>query len=382
MARTRRLTLLCCCAVVASIAGLARASELRVPRERVLGQNMTISTIGPFRSTPYKQKSGLVWAQIVIHSSAVRAIRIHAQINDSQAVAKWKLKFKDLNGTEMDEIASDSPQVRSGDIWSDEIRGRGGLVELWADSDPTGLEVVIDRYAYTDVAAIPKSISGKDERQPIHGAPPNVRGWGVAVARLRFMTSSGQALCTGFLISNDLMLTNEHCIRTTEEMYSLVAEFGYDNYGSVPERFRARALEATNSVLDYSVLRLIGNPGARWGKVKLGAKDEIVDNRALVIIQHPAGEPKQVSIYGCLVSGTKRRGIKEDTDFGHLCDTLGGSSGSPVFSLSSGTVVGLHHFGFVDDAPDPVNQAVYIGLILEDLRQKVPSVFQELQPAP
>ena len=59
----------------------------------------------------------------------------------------------------------------------------------------------------------------------------------------------------------------------------------------------------------------------------------------------------------CKLSGVNRIGAKtgDASDFGHLCDTLGGSSGSPVMDWQSGFVV-LHHFGFVSASSDPVNQ--------------------------
>ena len=65
-------------------------------------------------------------------------------------------------------------------------------------------------------------------------------------------------------------------------------------------------------------------------------------------------------------------------DFGHRCDTLGGSSGAPVLDLQSGRIVGLHHWGYLDSDPDPVNQAVHFRLILDDLRSDHLALFQEI----
>ena len=60
-------------------------------------------------------------------------------------------------------------------------------------------------------------------------------------------------------------------------------------------------------------------------------------------------------------------------DFGHVCDTLGGSSGSPVVESTDGAVVGLHHWRWPDGAKLPENQAVHIALILKDLAARVQS---------
>ena len=81
------------------------------------------------------------------------------------------------------------------------------------------------------------------------------------------------------------------------------------------------------------------------------------------MIEHPAGESKQVSRVDCKVQGVDLIGRSTDkTDFGHTCDTLGGSSGSPVLDPAHLEVVGLHHLA-VTTAGVVVNQAVNINLI-------------------
>ena len=83
----------------------------------------------------------------------------------------------------------------------------------------------------------------------------------------------------------------------------------------------------------------------------------------LYVIQHPAGEAKQISDLDCTVKDVPVNGYAPRLDFSHTCDTLGGSSGSPVFN-EAGEVVGLHHLGmaptgsFVD-----VNRAVRASLV-------------------
>ena len=103
------------------------------------------------------------------------------------------------------------------------------------------------------------------------------------------------------------------------------------------------------------------------------------EDQALVIIEHPAGEFKQASIDDCKVKSVSRPGSGGgSTDFGHLCDTLGGSSGSPVLDRQSGGLVGLHHLGIPGGAVDPVNQAVHIGQVLDDVRTRVPALHTEI----
>ena len=53
------------------------------------------------------------------------------------------------------------------------------------------------------------------------------------------------------------------------------------------------------------------------------------------------------------------------SDFGHTCDTMEGSSGSPVLRRADLKVVGLHHWGFVsnDQKWSAENRAVQMRLI-------------------
>ena len=103
------------------------------------------------------------------------------------------------------------------------------------------------------------------------------------------------------------------------------------------------------------------------------------DRQALLVLEHPAGEAKQVSILDCRVEHAEIEGTSSTkTDFGHLCDTLGGSSGSPIQDINTGDVIGLHHLGFRTGSPRPVNQGVRIGLILDDILAQRPDLAKEI----
>ncbi len=355
----------------------AQDHPINVDREKVLKLDMQLEDIGPYVSTPYTKTSGVVWRKVISHPRTVAAIRIHIQISRPNPNANWKISFQDISGNEKENLDQNSPGMPASDFWSDEIPGSSAIVELSTQSDPQTMEIKVDRLSYRVQPSFPQSITGADEREPILNVSQQIRKWGTPIVRLRFIASNiGQATCTAFLLNDNLLMTNEHCISTEPEMRSSIAEFNYDGFGFTPARVRAVALLRTNTKLDYSILRLAGNPGSLYGKVSLQIQAAIHEGSPLVIIQHPAGQPKQVSIKGCSVSGVSRFGRESAlTDFGHLCDTLGGSSGSPVIDSSNGQVVGLHHLGINGVI---VNRAVHMPQILEDLRLNSHGVYQEI----
>lgn len=175
-----------------------------------------------------------------------------------------------------------------------------------------------------------------------------VRG---AVAKLTFLKLKNgkrrRFTCTGFMIASDLMVTNEHCVNTPAVCGTATAQFGYalTAFGNTPpvDQYRCKEVVTTSVKHDLAMLQLEKPAGERWGTLRFAAADPAMDDR-LFIIQHPNGEPKQISDIDCKVVGIPAPGRAPNVDLAHACDTLGGSSGSPVFNIA-GEVIGLHHWG-------------------------------------
>jgi V8-like Glu-specific endopeptidase len=166
----------------------------------------------------------------------------------------------------------------------------------------------------------------------------------------------GLALGTGWLITPNLLVTNHHVVAArfageapvtasdiAMQATGAQAWFDYVDVNKPYHVYPIMALEASDKVLDYAVLRVGGTGVADpkllsdWGHLRIAPEtDELRVGRPLNIIQHPSGDVKHIAIRrnDCV-------GIKDDNEFCYLTDTLPGSSGSPVFN-DDWFVVGLH----------------------------------------
>jgi V8-like Glu-specific endopeptidase len=194
---------------------------------------------------------------------------------------------------------------------------------------------------------------------------------------LKIRRSNGIALCTGFLVGDGLMMTNNHCISDDGLAIEATIEMGYYSRSGVLDRFTVNPTPLlTSSEYDVSLLSVEGSPSTIWGKVSFNPRP-INQGEELFIVHHPGGQPKKISRVGCF-SGPDQ--TAEQGWFLHQCDTIGGSSGSPVFDIS-GNVVGIHHRGTPDRGRDAYNQgtefvaaAEFIDRLARDLPVDAPSL--------
>ena len=187
----------------------------------------------------------------------------------------------------------------------------------------------------------------------------------------------GTALGTGFLIGPDLLLTNQHVLKSEDYLEDAVARFDYreDATGVVKEAGRVFKLQpgfyhySAAEELDYALVRLTEAPlkHLRERKDKKAEKGEpdctnasspmdlvicgghrgylvlrgefIKENDRMNIIQHPDGDPMKVVMTQNRVVGDMSQARVQ-----YVADTMGGSSGSPVFNRKW-EVVALHHSG-------------------------------------
>ena len=339
---------------------IGAAQELAAERAAVL------TAIGEAESVdqplfPLAPGLGLVLRHEVSRPNALH-LRLHFVVR--RAAPAWALQIRDEAGELV--WSTWDGEATGPSFWSDEIPGKKAVVEVFSTRPANPLELLVDRIAIGTPEITPLAIVGPNQLSPIGQQDPWIRDLGRSVARLRFVADDGRVLvCSAFLVTRDLLFTNQHCIATVTEMESALVDFDYDAADSPAPGLRLRELLESDEELDYSVLRLsapVARPPLRLSSARTA------DRERLLVIQHPAGEPKQVSLADCLVRGALVAGRKQTpTDFGHECDTKGGSSGSPVLGLQSRQVVGLHHLGFRTGSSTLVNRAAHIDLVLARL---------------
>ncbi|HSI17520.1 MAG TPA: serine protease, partial [Sphingomonas sp.] len=187
--------------------------------------------------------------------------------------------------------------------------------------------------------------------------PANYLARGALVARpvMRIvLRSAGGGLIgygTGFLVGPGVLITNHHVLPDAETARFAVAEahyeLGIEGTAMVPLRYALDPdrLYYTSTALDFSIVAVAprdrdsGQPLAGLGWLPLfGGTGKALEGEWLTIIQHPKGDPKQLC-------ARDNQLLKKDTDvLWYSTDTLGGSSGSPVFN-NDWLVVALHHSG-------------------------------------
>lgn len=204
---------------------------------------------------------------------------------------------------------------------------------------------------------------------------------GVLLSRaVAHITIPGLGAGTGFMIADDLLLTNNHVLPDPATAAQALIRFNYetdlngtlqptDSYRCLPEdgfhtSVHIEGLPVSLERLDYTVIRLDRSAGKTWGKIPLSDSDVRVP-QDVVIIQHPGGMPKQIAI------ADNETAFVDDLVCQYLTDTLPGSSGSPVFD-DGWNLIALHHSGgWIPQPGDPTshlrNEGIRIGPILNDL---------------
>lgn len=341
MQRTFGALLLLCCAS-ATIAQPAIEGVVR-------------STDKPAATVALDRK-GVVWTVPVNAGLRTDFFRLHFTDIVVDGSHDFVLRIRNMAGDVLTEYSGSALATR-GELWTSYLPGRLASVQIVSDTCAGGTVTLklADIGTRTHRArALSRQDPANPRDLPLRRFADNAGLFAAArsVAKVRYKRGNLLLSCTGFLVSNDVLVTNHHCFHTDQECSTAVAQFGFEEDSNLDrqegEEFACDKLLDADEGLDLTLIRLKGAPGLNWGFLTWESQPAKKD-LALFVIQHPGGDPKRVAS-DCAVKTENAVGNVPDdaTDFGHSCDTEDGSSGAPVLNEQN-RVVGLHHLGFTSN---------------------------------
>jgi V8-like Glu-specific endopeptidase len=187
-----------------------------------------------------------------------------------------------------------------------------------------------------------RTVCGNNDMTAMQTESDDLKKMGTPIGIWEVDMGGGTGMCTGTLISKDLMLTAQHC---EGECSGIEVTFGYLSEQR-KEKFKCKEIvEKGDGSLDkdYLIIRLEGSPGVAWGWYDMSAR-KLDPGQALMMIHHPSGSPMKVSRKNCSL-------VEQKSDFiSHRCDTQPGSSGAGILvpdfqHPANSRIIGVHTLG-------------------------------------
>lgn len=218
------------------------------------------------------------------------------------------------------------------------IYGEDNRVDVYASTNSVFVE-----YARATAAKIPNLLMRAYGNNTIfRTASLQERG---ICAKERFSHQPTSAMCTGFLVSEKILVTAGHCIVDHKDCQGNKWAFDYkvDNGEQTRIQLPSKNLYACKKILaraydhglgaDYAVIELAKKVTDRR-PLSIRRSGQVPVGTPLVVIGHPSSLPTKIAD-----GATVRR--LEDHYFVADLDTFGGNSGSPVINVTSGEVEGI-----------------------------------------
>ncbi len=166
-----------------------------------------------------------------------------------------------------------------------------------------------------------------------------------------------RGIATGFLVGRRLLATNRHVVKQITQVLQRPVDEAVVRFhvewerldGTAPVRI-ARVAEE-HPTLDWVLLELASDAPRDGLPLARAARPKVNDR--ILVVGHPLDDTRTPAWAKAMYA--KNWGVKraspgavtraDDEEIGHDASTLGGNSGSPVFDVDSGAVIGVHAGG-------------------------------------
>ncbi len=219
------------------------------------------------------------------------------------------------------------------------VYGDDDRLDIFETTNPLYVDIARSTAAMIETS----SLTTSGDNVVITGETLEQRG---ICATARFAKQITAAMCSGFLVGKDLLVTAGHCIRTQADCdtYSWVFDYNMTTPDktefSVSKSSVYKCKKIVSQTLDratmndFSLVRLERAVTDRE-PLKFRTEGKIETNHPILVIGHPTGLPTKVS------AGANVRSNDNDYYFVANLDTFGGNSGSAVFDAVTGAVEGI-----------------------------------------
>jgi hypothetical protein len=355
--------------LISACSSIFGQGTIDLTRKKVLATRGTILWLPATEQVSIDAKAGKTENRKFKQDESI--LRIHFKVLSAPPQSAWVLRILDMDGVVKWKYSIENNRDS---FWSDEIRNKNVRIQVFSTQEDEPIQILVDGVAFVRGEFYPQAIVGDYDMELFNiQTSPEIKKVGKATALLDFPSDEDGKFqaCTAFLISTDLILTNYHCPKTKNEWENTFVYFDYDTENNKHNPTYIKEFIISDKNLDFAIFRLASKLTNR--EPLLLDSTEPSNGQVLFIIQHPNGKLKKISQLKCIVSQASMQGVSSIfSDFGHSCDTQGGSSGSGVVDPKTNKVIGLHHLGFRPTIFNPdatENRAVKMGLIIAFIKE-------------
>ena len=241
------------------------------------------------------------------------------------------------------------------------IYGEDDRLDLYEVSDPALVELARSTAAMVPNGEIDMPLRSRRWFGPRSKVGPMISGPSLESLGIcpteRFAAQPTAASCSGFLVSDKLLVTAGHCITDASDCrnHKWVFDYKANSADSTSVSLKTENIYNCKKIVetvldpvtknDYAVIELDRRVRDR-SPLQLRKSGKISEGESIVVIGHPTGLPTKVA------AGASVRSLQGAYFVGNL-DTFGGNSGSAVFNAQTLEVEGILVRGETDYVAGP-----------------------------